>query len=133
MQLGPLEKAVLDHLFEREGAGVVAVHEAIGAPRGVSRNTVHSALERLVRKRLAERRKRGRAYEYRAVASRREWITQSLAEVLAALPGTDASCVVASFVDLVERAGPESLRELEERVRERRLGEAARRRGDDTR
>jgi predicted transcriptional regulator len=130
-QLGPLERAVLDHLFECDAASVVAVHDVVGAARGVSRNTVHSTLERLVRKRLAERRKRGRAYEYRALGSRREWLVQSLASLLDALPGTDSSCVVASFVDLAERAGPESLRELEARVRERRLRERERVPGED--
>jgi predicted transcriptional regulator len=119
-RLGHLEMAVLDHLWEGGAVEVTAVHAAVGAPRGLSRNTVHSTLERLVRKGLAEREKRGRAYAYRAVASRSEWITRAVGDVLDAIPGAEARLVLTSFVDLAERAGEESLQELEALVRRRR-------------
>jgi predicted transcriptional regulator len=115
--------AVLDHLWEGGAVEVTGVHAAVGARRGLSRNTVHSTLERLVRKGLAEREKRGRAYAYRAVTSRSEWITRAVGDVLDTIPGAEARLVVASFVDLAERAGDESLRELEALVRRRRRGQ----------
>jgi predicted transcriptional regulator len=99
---------------------VKSVHAAVGAPRGISPNTVHSALERLVRKGLAQRSKQGRAYAYRAAVSRREWMRRGLAGVASELPGADARALLAAFVDLAERAGDERLAELERLVRERR-------------
>jgi predicted transcriptional regulator len=81
---------------------------------------VHSALERLVRKRLAERRKVGRAYEYWATLSRREWIARSVKLLSHTVPGTSSGTLLAAFVDLAEREGDEQLAELERIVRERR-------------
>jgi predicted transcriptional regulator len=118
--LGELERAVLARLWSGGAAGVKSVHEQVGAPRGISAQTVHSALERLVRKGLADRRKLGRAYEYRARVSRREWMAQGLDGLAGELPGAEADVLLAAFVDLAERAGSERLAELERLVRERR-------------
>jgi predicted transcriptional regulator len=113
--------AALDRLWAAGPADVKAMHAALGAPRGISPKTVHSALERLVRKRLVERRRVGRAYEYRAAVSRQEWFVHSVDGIVRDLPGTGVQALLAAFVDLAERAGPERLRELERLVRARRL------------
>jgi predicted transcriptional regulator len=118
--LGSLELAVLDRLWSAGPADVAAVHAAVGAPRGLASNTIQSTLERLHRKGLAERRKLGRAFEYRARTSRAEWLTATLSDWLDAAPGADASLMLAAFVDLAERAGAESLDALEALVRRRR-------------
>jgi predicted transcriptional regulator len=118
--LGDLERTVLDHLWVSGAASVRAVHTAVGAPRRISPNTVHSALERLVRKGLAQRRKLGRAHEYRATISRQEWMARRLGGLASEVPGTSAETLLAAFVDLTERAGGERLAELERLVRERR-------------
>jgi predicted transcriptional regulator len=118
--LGPLELAVIDALWRGSPADVRAVHGEVGVPRGLTRNTIQSTLERLVRKGLAARAKRGRAYEYRALVSREQWAARALAELFEEIPRADANLMVASFVDLTARAGEASLAELEARVRERR-------------
>jgi len=119
-RLGELELRVLDRLWEAGPAEVKSVHEAVGTPRGISPKTVHSALERLVRKGLAERRRLGRAYQYRATLSRREWIARSVQALSREVPGTSAETLLAAFVDLAEREGADRLAELECLVRERR-------------
>jgi predicted transcriptional regulator len=119
--LGALERAVLDRLWVGGAADVKAMHRAVGEPRGISPNTVQSALERLVRKGLAERRKVGRAFEYASRVSRREWIAAELGELAAVTEGP-AGLLLAAFVDLTERAGAERLAELEALVRARRRG-----------
>jgi predicted transcriptional regulator len=118
--LGELERAVLDHLWVAGPASVKAVHTAVGAPRRISPKTVHSALERLVRKGLVQRRKLGRAHEYAALLSRREWMARRLGGLAGEVPGTPPETLLAAFVDLTERAGAEHLAELERLVRERR-------------
>jgi predicted transcriptional regulator len=118
--LGQLELAVLDRLWSQGPADVRAVHAGVGASRGISPKTVHSALERLVRKGLALRRKRGRAYEYRAGLSRREWMASHVDGLASEVPGTEAATLLAAFVDVAERAGEPQLAELERLVRERR-------------
>jgi predicted transcriptional regulator len=115
--LGALERAVLERLWAGGAADVKAVHRDVGAPRGISPNTVHSALERLVRKRLAERRKLGRAFEYAAAVSRHDFVRDALSALLEA---EEPGLLAAAFVDLTARAGPERLAELEALLRERR-------------
>jgi predicted transcriptional regulator len=102
------------------------MHAAVGAARGISHQTVHSALERLVRKGLAERRKLGRAHEYRARVSRREWIATGLEALAHEAHGADLEVLLAAFVDLAKRTGEQRLAELERLVRARRR-QAARR------
>jgi predicted transcriptional regulator len=92
----------------------------VGAPRGISPNTVHSALERLVRKRLAERRKVGRAFEYASRVSRQDFLRDELSALLEATPGTGPGLLAAAFVDLTVRAGEQRLAELEALLRARR-------------
>ena len=118
--LGPLELAVLDALWTSGPADVGAVHGAVGIPRRLARNTIQSTLERLVRKGLAARTRRGRAYEYRVAISREQWTAHALREVIETIPRVDAGLMVATFVDLAERAGEASLARLEALIRERR-------------
>jgi predicted transcriptional regulator len=118
--LGQLELAVLDRLWSDGPAEVRSLHAAVGVPRGISPNTVHSALERLVRKHLVERRKLGRAFQYRARISRRDWMARSLGALSSEVPGTQDATLLAAFVDIAERAGATQLAELERLVRERR-------------
>jgi predicted transcriptional regulator len=118
--LGSLELAVLDRLWSDGPADVAAMHASVGAARGLASNTIQSTLERLFRKGLAERRKVGRAFEYRARKSRAEWLTESLSGLLDAAPGADAELMLAAFVDLAERSGSDSLDALEALVQRRR-------------
>jgi predicted transcriptional regulator len=122
VQLGDLERAILDRLWTQGPADVRAMHDAVGSARGIAPNTVQSTLERLVRKGLAERRKTGRAYSYRARVTRREWVAAALEAWLDALPGDDADLWLAAFVDRVERTGADQLDALERLVRDRRRG-----------
>jgi predicted transcriptional regulator len=117
--LGELERAVLDHLWRAGPCDVTSVHGSVGEARGITRNTVQSTLERLCRKRLAAREKRGRAYIYAAAVSRREWLAESIHELLGSLPGA-ADALAPGFVDLAERTSEALLDELDRRVRARR-------------
>lgn len=126
--LGPLEMAVLDVLWVSGPQSVAAMHEKVGAPRSLSRNTIHSTLERLVRKQLASRRKLVRAYEYRATVSKSDWIAGALSALLDFVPGSDPAELLAGFVDVAERAGSKSLDDLERIVRARRRAVQTRRR-----
>lgn len=118
--LGNLERAVLTRLWSHGPADPRRMHAAVGAPRGITVNTVQSTLERLCRKRLAARSKRGRSYCYAARVSREEWVARCLEELLCGLPGTEPRAYLATFVSLAERAGPGHLEELERLVRARR-------------
>jgi predicted transcriptional regulator len=115
-----LEKAVMDRLWDTTGwEDVRTMHRAVGELRGLARNTIHSTLERLVRKGLVSRRRRGRAYEYLAIVSRSGWISDLLEAVVAGLDSADSAEILVGFVDFAERASASTLEELEELVNDR--------------
>src|SRR5262245_2880426 len=69
-ELGELERAVLEHLWQAGEADVVETHRAVGARREITVNTVGSALDRLYRKGLVTRSKVSHAYRYQPVLDR---------------------------------------------------------------
>ncbi|MBK7772846.1 MAG: BlaI/MecI/CopY family transcriptional regulator [Sandaracinaceae bacterium] len=97
-----------------------AVHTALGKRRGITLNTIQSTLKRLFEKGLLERDKVSHAHIYRARVSREEFHRGLLGELVGDLMHGQADAVVAAFVDLTERAGPEHLERLEALVAERR-------------
>lgn len=139
-ELGELERRVLARLWSDGPADVKGMHRAVGEPRGIKPNTIHSTLERLCRKQLVARAKQGRAYRYEARITRREWVARSLQDLLGRLPGEDAGAgssadaglLIASFVDLAERTGAAQLEALERRVRARRRKPRAHADGEGT-
>lgn len=119
-ELGPLEAAVMDTLWQTQDAlDVEAVHARV-APQGRPvRNTVQSTLERLVRKGLVRRSKHGRAYHYTARVGRRDWFAGAVDALAEALRSRSSPELLAGFVDFAERADPEALETLQRLVHER--------------
>jgi predicted transcriptional regulator len=123
LALGELEREVLEILWTEGPQNPVAVHEHVGAPRGISVNTVSSALKRLAEKGLLEREKVSHAYVYRAVVTRAE-LQRSLFGAIASQFGEGSdSAFLAAFVDLAHAQGEDTLRTLEQMIAARLAGE----------
>jgi predicted transcriptional regulator len=118
--LGELEAAVMNHLWTSGEVEAKAVHAALGKRRGITLNTIQSTLKRLFEKGLLARDKVSHAHVYRARVSRAEFHRDLLGELVGGMMNGQAEAVVAAFVDLTERAGPEHLERLEALVAERR-------------
>lgn len=122
--LGELESAVMNHLWSGGEGEAKAVHGALGKRRGITLNTIQSTLKRLFEKGLLARDKVSHAHVYRARVTRAEFHRGLIGELVEGLLHQHADSVVAAFVDLAERAGPDTLDRLEsliaERQRERR-------------
>jgi predicted transcriptional regulator len=122
LALGELECEVLEILWLEGPQNPNTVHERIGAPRGISVNTVSSALKRLFEKGLLEREKVSHAYVYRALVTRGE-LQRSLIGAIASQFGEGSdSGFLAAFVDLAHAQGEETLRELEQLIAARLAG-----------
>jgi predicted transcriptional regulator len=119
-ELGELETSVLEHLWSRGDGDAKSVHAALGKRRGITLNTIQSTLKRLFEKRLLERDKVSHAHVYRPRMAREEFHRAALEGLVSGLMRGEASSLVAAFVDLTERAGPEHLARLEALVAERR-------------
>lgn len=117
--LGELESAVLEHLWKVREADAKDVHAALGA-RGITLNTVQSAMKRLYEKGLLSRRKHSHAHLYAPRVSREDLGRTAVEGVVSRLMKGEAGAMVAAFVDLVDEAGPEHLDELARLVAERR-------------
>lgn len=119
-QLGDLERAVLELLWTRTDADVNEVHLALGVKRGISANTVGSALERLYRKGLATRTRASHAYRYAAAGTKAEFLGRQMAATLGNMRRLAGTGLIASFVDAVTEADRNSLAELEELIAKKR-------------
>ncbi len=119
-RLGELELAVLEHLWATPDADVHETHAAVGKRRGISPNTVGSALERLYKKGLLSRHKVSHAYRYRAALDRETFRARKVVEAAGGLRALGKSGLLAAFVDLVADSDEQALAELERLVRTKR-------------
>ena len=121
--LGELEMAILEYLWQRGGCDVKAVYADLGQQRQITHNTVQSTLKRLWEKRLLTRRKEGHAYLYSPKVNRRELTELMMNQLMEQLTGSEIDVAMQAFVNLTERAGAESLARLEKLVATRRASE----------
>ena len=117
--LGELESAVMNHVWATGEGEAKAVHAALGAPRGITVNTVQSTLKRLYEKGLLARHKVSHAYLYRARVTREAFHHGLIGKLVGQMVNGQADALVSAFVDLTERAGVEQLERLEALVAER--------------
>lgn len=120
--LGELELAVLDQLWQTSESDAKGLHRRLGRRRGITLNTVQSAMKRLHEKGLLTRTKVSHAFVYAPALSRETFHREAVGEVVEALLHGEASAMVAAFVDVAEQAGEETLARLEALVAARRNG-----------
>jgi predicted transcriptional regulator len=117
--LGDLEVAVLEYVWSSGDASAKEAHAALGAARGISLNTVQSAMERLFRKGLLSRVKASHSFRYSARIGREELVATLIGEVLGRF-GADSSAALAAFVEAADDLDEAALRGLEAKLRKRR-------------
>ncbi len=100
-QLGELENAVLEYLWEVDEADVAQAHKSVGQARGIVANTVGSALERLYKKGLVSRTKVSHAYRYRVTLSRDSFVARRMVDALGGTETLREAGLMSAFVDLV--------------------------------
>lgn len=119
--LGDLEVQVLELIWSTGDATAKEAHARIGKTRGISLNTVQSAMERLYRKKLLERVKSSHAYRYFAVVEREQVIATLINEVLGRFDA-NASASAAAILGSVEYLDEETIAALEREIKRRRNG-----------
>ena len=123
--LGELELAVLEQLWSCGEAEVVQVHAAVGKQRGITPNTVGSALERLFKKGFVRRYKVSHAFRYEALVDREEFAARRVLHAAGDLQTLAGAGLLSAFVDLVADVDEDALDHLEALiVRKRRSKEA---------
>jgi predicted transcriptional regulator len=121
-ELGKLERAVLEYLWRAGEADVIETHWAVGTRRGITVNTVGSALERLHRKGLVTRSKVSHAYRYQPALDRESFVVRQMVDGAGGISALTNRGLLASFLDLVADADEAALDELEELIARKRKG-----------
>ena len=111
MFLGELERQVLQYLWASPDADVKQVHAALAPHRESSLNTVQSALERLFKKGLLSRDKKGYAYLYRAKIDR-----EHLNSVAGDFIGQGENSLIAAFSSVSNELDEAQLDQLEQLI-----------------
>ncbi len=82
-----------------QGLTVREVHAALATGRDIAYTTVMTVMDRLARKELVSQEKDGRAYRYRARASRAAMTAELMRETLADFGEHDRRTALAAFVE----------------------------------
>jgi predicted transcriptional regulator len=119
--LGALEREVMTVVWNHDEISVRDAGARLGS--SVAYTTVMTTMDRLFKKGLLARRKVGRAFVYRAEASRKEMEGAVAAELVQSLLDRDGSeplPILSSLVDAVSDRDRALLDELERLIREKR-------------
>ncbi|MFC0116456.1 BlaI/MecI/CopY family transcriptional regulator [Pseudoalteromonas xiamenensis] len=120
MQLGELEKLVLQYLWNESDADAKQVHSVLGKERGNSLNTIQSTLERLYKKELLSRSKQGHAYFYRAKVDRETLIAQLITNVTSDFVEQGEHGLIAAFNSASAELNDAQLDKLEQLIEQQR-------------
>ena len=120
-RLGSLEREVLSLVWERGDSRVRDICARLEST--VAYTTVMTTMDRLFKKGLLSRRKAGRAFVYRATATRNELDGAVAAELVQSLlqrDGNEPLPILSSLVDAVSDRDRALLDDLERLIREKR-------------
>lgn len=120
--LGALEKSVMDILWERGEATGREVFEGISREKTLAFTTVLTVMDRLLKKGLIKRAKRGGVFVYTASMTKDNFVKQISQEVLQGILDISASSAASSFVDLLYKTNPEEIDRLSKLIVDKKKG-----------
>ncbi|CAM3243861.1 BlaI/MecI/CopY family transcriptional regulator [Nocardioides dubius] len=100
-KIGDLERAVMDVLWDAKDGDLLTVrevHALLADERDIAYTTVMTVMDRLARKGMVEQLREGRAYTYRARASRGEMTAELMRGTLDEFAEHDRRTALAAFV-----------------------------------
>ncbi|MGE4499072.1 MAG: BlaI/MecI/CopY family transcriptional regulator [Hydrogenovibrio sp.] len=120
MLLGELEKTVLQYLWEVPNVDAKHIHSELSKKRGGSLNTIQSTLDRLHKKGLLERNKKGHAFFYQAKVDRDTLIGQLIQDVAGDFIHETENSLIAAFSSVSSKLNEAQLDELEEMIKQQK-------------
>lgn len=118
--LGDLEKSVMDILWDKGALTGREVFEEVGREKPLAFTTVLTVMDRLLKKGLIKRVKRGGVFVYTASMSKEDFVRQVSQEVLQGILDISASSAASSFVDILYKTSPEEIERLSKLIDERK-------------
>ncbi|MCH7472234.1 BlaI/MecI/CopY family transcriptional regulator [bacterium] len=118
--LGPLQKDVLEYVWERPDCSVRECRDDLASTQGreYAYTTIQTVFDALHRKRLVSRRRKKMAFHYTARQSRVGMLSQQIRQLIARF-GKAPEPVASSLVDALEGGEDGGLQALVEELKER--------------
>lgn len=120
MQLGELEKQVLQYLWQNQTASAKQVHAVFERERGSALNTIQTTLDRLYKKGLLTRVKESHAFLYSPKVERHTLIAQLIKDVTHDFISGDENSLIAAFTSISSDLDIKQLDELEQLIAQQR-------------
>ncbi|MCR8632645.1 MULTISPECIES: BlaI/MecI/CopY family transcriptional regulator [Paenibacillus] len=115
---GTLEAKIMDILWDGEEMVIKDVQHKLEEEKVVNFNTVMTVMNRLVEKRVLQKRAAGRSFLYRPVLSKPEFLEAQSKELTHELMEEFGSLVVNHMLDALEVADPMLMDKLEQKIKE---------------
>lgn len=119
-QLGEMELLLMEALWAHPGQSAKDLHAGVKGDSLSSLSTVQSTLERLHRKSLLARNKKGHAYLYAPKLGRSELLGKLIGGVIRKLHTGNLDPILSSFVDFADRMDDQTLDRLDELIQVRK-------------
>ncbi len=116
-ELGDLERAVMEALWQSGGCTVSEAHQLVSLKHQVALTTIATTLERLRRKGLVERSGQRRSYQYRPALTQEQLERRIVRETLAHLAERFPEALAVYFHRAPEQVSPEVLQRWAEEIR----------------
>lgn len=124
MQLGELEKQVLQYFWKGRTADAKSVYAHFEKQRGGTLNTIQSTLDRLFKKGLLSREKQGHAFQYSAAMDRQAFIAKLIEEIGEDYSADPGSTLIAAFSTFSEKLSDDQISALEKLIEARRAADS---------
>ncbi len=118
--LGSLEQEIMDTFWDLGGMSGKAVHEHINRSRPTALTTVLTVMERLRKKGLLKKEKRGGVFIFEATLTREEFARRVSARIFKDIFDLSTGSAAASFVDTLAEVDPEELKRLDELIQKKK-------------
>ncbi|WP_414730405.1 BlaI/MecI/CopY family transcriptional regulator [Zhongshania aliphaticivorans] len=122
MQLGYLEKLVLQYFWDTDEADAKRVHRELTDDSVRTLSTIQSTLDRLYKKKLLIRNKAGHAFIYRAAMAKNAFLAQLMREVAADYTDNEDT-LLAAFSSLSAEMTETQLQALASLIDQRRASD----------
>lgn len=114
--LGELEQHVMEIVWREECCTVRCVFDQIKAKRDIAYTTVMTTMDRLTKKRLLQRVKVGKAYEYQPCCCEKELRQKTSRDIINQLISNYGDLAIAQFLEVVDKIDSKKLRNLRDQV-----------------
>ncbi|TDF96365.1 BlaI/MecI/CopY family transcriptional regulator [Paenibacillus piri] len=119
---GSLEARIMEILWDGEEMSIKDVQHRLECEKTVNFNTVMTVMNRLVDKRILQKRVAGRSFLYHPVLSKHEFLETQSKELTHELMEEFGSLVVNHMLDALEEADPQLMDRLEQKIKELKKG-----------